>query len=226
MNDQYKSATWAAELITRDLTRFSLPELIYWLQDMQLRVNNGGYVWRKQDEGVFGYQDGPVGRFCTALVIKALRSELERRCSNNLLSSSLPEQSIIAAIKQRANIVEVLEQFTQVFVHGGKWTYRCTLHGEDKNPSGAIYQDTQTAHCFACNQGGDALDIVKLFNHTDTRGAIQYLSKFYNIGTALKAEKKEILNSLNSAILEVDCQSTENLYSDLFSTYVKENERA
>jgi hypothetical protein len=41
--------------------------------------------------------------------------------------------------------------------------YRCTLHGDDKNPSGMLYLDEGRYHCFACNIGGDIFKLLLVF---------------------------------------------------------------
>jgi len=112
-------------------------------------------------------------------VTQAITDELLRR--KNLPKSYKPATEIIPAIKARADITEILENFTEVFAYQGKRTYRCTLHGADRTPSGHIYQDTNSCWCFACQRGGDVIDAVKLFGNMDTAGAIKYLCQFYGI---------------------------------------------
>ena len=165
-----RDANYAGLMEVPNLRRASLCELVYMMQDIDLDLL---------------YHPGAVGINKTVYqgrLTTEIWRELQRRYNMQPLSpDKMPERFIIPALKERADIVDILEQFTDVFIHQGKWTYRCTLHGEDKHPSGVIYKDTKKAWCFACNTGGDVIDMVKLFNHCDTREALNYLGKFYGI---------------------------------------------
>ena len=172
------NANYAGIMEIPNLRRLSVSELVYRLQDIQLDLL---------------YHPGATGINKTvyqARLTTEIRRELQRR--QDMPAGPVNTNiGIIQAIKDRANIVEVLEQFTEVFTHKRQWTYRCTLHGADNTPSGVIYKDENRAHCFACNKGGDVLDIVGMFGKTDLAGAITWACKFYGIEpTILPSTKK------------------------------------
>ncbi len=164
-----------------------MPGLIYKLQDLELNDY---------------YSQGEVGQYYLALVNKRIMRELQRRKTFALPDGTIPAIEVIKAIKQCTDITEVLEQFTAVFTYKGKWTYRCTLHGEDLHPSGVIYRDTNSCYCFACQKGGDVINVVKLFSNMDTGSAITYLCKFYGIKPDIlpaeqySAAKEKLLEAL------------------------------
>jgi len=169
-----RDANYAGLLEVPILRRLSVSALIYKLQDIKL--------------------DYPPVKAINTLIYQArIVTEIQRELQRRQDMPAAPVNTnvgIIRAIKERADIIEVLEQFTEVFIHGGQWTYRCPLHA-DQHPSGKAYKEQNKAHCFQCSKGGDSLDIIGLFGHIDLAGAITWACKFYGIApTTLPASKK------------------------------------
>lgn len=181
-----KEANYAGKLEIPDIRRRSICELVYHLQDIKICVGFG-----PQGQNLDAYH----ARLC-----KEIERELGRR-------KSLPpaqinaDTSIIAAVKERADIVEVLGQFAEVFTHQKLLTYKCPLHS-DNHPSGKIYPDQNKAWCYQCQKGGDVIDMVQLLGKTDIKGALSWLCKFYGINpqiipvTELKPEYEKYINAL------------------------------
>ncbi len=161
-------ANIAGKLEIPHIRRKSISELVYWLQDIEI------------DNNYHPGADGLNKLIYEARTAHEILKEIRRR-KDMPAALANTNSNIIAAIKERADIVEVLEQFTEVFTHQRQWTYRCTLHGKDEHPSGVIYKDENRAHCFSCQKGGDAIDIVCHFGRTDTPGAISWLCRFYGL---------------------------------------------
>jgi len=128
-------------------------------------------------------------RFYEECRLQYILDELERRTRliNNGVTST--NREIISTIKDKVDIVTVLDWYTDVFTYKSKWTFRCTLHGEDKNPSGVIYKDDNRFRCFACGAHGDIFDVVQLFERVELIDAIRKLAKF--IGLEIKPFKKQ-----------------------------------
>jgi hypothetical protein len=59
------------------------------------------------------------------------------------------------------------------FKHGGKAV--CLWHN-DKNPSMHYYPKKNKVYCFACNQGGDAVDVVMKLRDCSLKDAVVYLN--------------------------------------------------
>lgn len=166
----------AIEWFKRDIRRYSADELFYTLQDMEAE-----------------YPDYKTG------CIAAVQSELARRDSFHIPTGSMPHKDVIREIKERSDITDILGKFTDVFVHQGKWTYRCTLHGNDSNPSGVIYKETNSCYCFACLKGGDVIDVVELFGKMSKKQAIEYLSKYYGLNPVVLPTQKRQKGGINLA---------------------------
>lgn len=57
---------------------------------------------------------------------------------------------------------------------GNKLVGVCPFH-EEKHPSFYIYPDTNSYYCFGCNQGGNAINFVRLLYGFSFREAVEYL---------------------------------------------------
>ena len=88
--------------------------------------------------------------------------------------------SVIDEVKQRTDIVEVVNQYTTLTKAGRTFKALCPLHSE-KHPSFFVYPEQQSWHCFgACNTGGDVfsfimkkegiarVDVLEVISHHDT----------------------------------------------------------
>ena len=122
-----------------------------------------------------------------------LLNELERRSRLNNTGVRVTNKEIIQTIKERIQIDTVLSWYTDVFYHQNKWTFRCTLHGDDKHPSGVIYKDDGRFHCFVCNAHGDIFDAVQMFERLELIEAIKKLANF--IGLEIKPFEKQPTDS-------------------------------
>jgi len=115
--------------------------------------------------------------FMTQEHIKGIEWEIERRRKLSYDGVQFTNKEIIQTIKNAIDITDVLAWYTDVFTYKRQWTYRCTLHGDDKHPSGVIYKDDQRFHCFACGKHGDIFDAVMYFERVDLPAAIKKLAR-------------------------------------------------
>lgn len=77
-------------------------------------------------------------------------------------------------VKGRNDIVCVVEQYARLRKSGNKFMGKCPIH-DDKNPSMAVYPNTQSFYCFACGAKGDVISFVMAVENTDFRGAVSIL---------------------------------------------------
>ena len=113
-------------------------------------------------------------------LLRCVLVEIARREKLSYSGIQRVNSNIIKAIKESMGengLVEVLSWYTQVSTHKRQWTFRCTLHGQDKDPSGKIYPDELRWWCYGCNQGGDIFDAVVAFERISLIDAIKKLAK-------------------------------------------------
>lgn len=82
----------------------------------------------------------------------------------------------------RPSVEEVWEWLGGTVV-GRKGTCVLPDH-EDRNPSCSIREDEGKWRCFACNQGGDVVDLVMLAKGVNFLEGIELLKQFKDIGVA------------------------------------------
>ncbi|GHO44254.1 DNA primase [Ktedonospora formicarum] len=84
--------------------------------------------------------------------------------------------SIIETIKAKVDIVEEISLIVTLQKSGKSLKGLCPFHNE-RTPSFYVYPETQTWHCFGCNEGGDIFSFVEKQQGQEFREALEYLSQ-------------------------------------------------
>jgi hypothetical protein len=115
-----------------------------------------------------------------------IEKELTRRRQMSATGIVTNDVQVIQTIKDKLGgrgLVDIIDWYTDVFFHHDKWTFRCTLHGKDHNPSGVIYPDEMKWWCYGCSKGGDCFDAVVAYGKVSLPEAINLLGKYLGIET-------------------------------------------
>ena len=113
---------------------------------------------------------------------------------------------VIDEVKQKTDIVEIVEQYTPPLKKSGKaMRGLCPFHSE-KTPSFFVYPEQQSWHCFgACNAGGDVFSFVMKKENMEFGDALRHLASRAGVvipeyaGPAEKKEEKEALYAVLEA---------------------------
>jgi DNA primase len=101
----------------------------------------------------------------------------------------------VAELKARTDFKGLLTWFGLGVKKNGKgWKILCPFHN-DTVPSCSVDLEKGRFHCFGCHAKGDTIEFVKLYKHTDFKGAVEVL-KEYNGFTGKQGkpvEKKKTL---------------------------------
>ena len=94
--------------------------------------------------------------------------------------SQIIDDSVIQAVKDRADIVEVISSSVQLKRAGRNHLGLCPFHNE-KTPSFNVSTDNQFFHCFGCGANGDVISFVQQHENIDFIDAIKMLANRYGI---------------------------------------------
>jgi len=111
------------------------------------------------------------------------------------LAQFIPE-SIVAEIRQTANIVSVIGEYVQLKRAGNNHVGLCPFHAE-KTPSFSVNEQKQMFKCFGCGVGGNVYTFLMRLNNLTFPEAVKFLAHRYGIQIPtdhLTAEQKKQLN--------------------------------
>ncbi len=111
----------------------------------------------------------------------------------------------VEEIKQKLNIVDVINRFTPLKKRGRNHIACCPFHGE-KTPSFTVSEELQIFKCFGCGKSGDIFTFVQEYERIDFREALTELAAMAGI-VLKKSEfdnkqdsRKKVLSDLNSQV--------------------------
>ncbi len=117
--------------------------------------------------------------------------------------------SVIAEVKQRLDIVELVSEYVTLQKAGRNFKGLCPFHSE-KHPSFFVFPEQQSWHCFgACGTGGDIFSFIMKKEGIDFGQALHILAQKGGITLSPREvpskaedEKKERLFQINEAAAE------------------------
>jgi len=122
--------------------------------------------------------------------------------------------SPIDEIKNRLDIVEVVEGYIKLKKAGKDYKALCPFHKE-KNPSFFVSPSKQIWHCFSCNFGGDMFTFVEKIEGVEFVEALRILAR--KAGVVLKREDPKLKTQRN--ILYDVCEEA----SEFFQKQLEKN---
>jgi DNA primase len=102
----------------------------------------------------------------------------------------------IEAVRERADLVEIISQHVQLKKAGRLFKGLCPFH-QEKTPSFFVDPDKQLYHCFACGEGGNVYTFMMKVENLEFPEAVRTLAQ--RVGYSLRfeealAEKKALLS--------------------------------
>ena len=90
------------------------------------------------------------------------------------------DRATIDTIMDATNIVDVVGEFVTLRRAGVNYKGLCPFH-DDKTPSFMVSPAKQICHCFACGEGGNAVNFLMKHEQITYPEALRWLAKKYNI---------------------------------------------
>lgn len=101
-------------------------------------------------------------------------------------------QNVIDEIRDKADIVEIINSYIPLRKSGRNFKAVCPFHHE-KTPSFMVGPDKQIFHCFGCGEGGNVFNFVMKYERLDFREALEVVAK--KIGFNIPQNKTEYKES-------------------------------
>lgn len=111
----------------------------------------------------------------------------------------------------RADIVEVVEQFVRLKKRGANYIANCPFHNE-KSPSFSVSASKGIFKCFGCGKGGNAVTFVQEHEKTTYPDAIRWLADFYKI-------QLEETKASDEQIQQQQVEESLRLFNEFAATY-------
>lgn len=93
--------------------------------------------------------------------------------------SYIPEE-VIQDIRQKTDIVDVINQYVQLTKKGTNYSASCPFH-EDRNPSFSVHPGKQIYKCFSCGRGGNVYGFLQEIEGINFVAAVQKAAEFSNV---------------------------------------------
>lgn len=102
--------------------------------------------------------------------------------------------SSIEEVKDKIDIIEVVEKYVTLKKVGDKYRGLCPFHDE-KTPSFFVVKTTQDSYfkCFGCGKGGDAINFIQEKENVNFLGAIELLAQQYKIELVKEGQQKYVI---------------------------------
>jgi DNA primase len=97
----------------------------------------------------------------------------------------------LEAVRERADIVEVVRPDTELRKAGIEWVGRCPFHQER---TGSFYVNPvkKVYHCHGCGVGGDVFDYVRARHALDFMGTVEWLAERFAVPLEYEEESPEV----------------------------------
>lgn len=113
--------------------------------------------------------------------------------------------SPVEQIKERLNIVELIQEYIPLQKSGSQFKARCPFH-QEKTPSFSVSEQKQFFHCFGCGKSGDVFAFVQAMENVEFVEALRLLAQKANVelkgySREDRTEKTRIIDCLHEAAI-------------------------
>ncbi len=109
------------------------------------------------------------------------------------------------AIKDRVDIVQLIQEYLPLKKAGANWKAPCPFHHE-KTPSFMVHPEKQIWHCFGCGKGGDIFTFVQEMEGLDFSETLKLLADRAGIKIE-SSQYNEINKSQKNRIYEINSKA-------------------
>lgn len=127
----------------------------------------------------------------------------------------------VEEIKQRLDIVDVIQAYVPLKRAGANWKGVCPFH-QEKSPSFMVSQTKQIYHCFGCHEGGDVLAFVQKMEGLDFYETLKILGE--RVGVKVEKQNRPEHEVKKKDRLREILSLTEVFYNKLLTSHPQTEE--
>ncbi|MCP2604725.1 DNA primase [Candidatus Aminicenantes bacterium AH-873-B07] len=120
-------------------------------------------------------------------------------------------------IRDKADIVELASQYTNLRQRGKRWVGLCPFHSE-KSPSFTIDAEKKLYHCFGCGAGGDIFTLIMEKEKLSFWEAVKFLCQKYNIPLPERDSSYSKINAETEKLYQIHEETLKFFRKNLVST--------
>ncbi len=128
------------------------------------------------------------------------------------------DKATIDRIFDAADIVDVVSEFVTLRKRGVNYWGLCPFH-DDKSPSFSVSPSKNICKCFACGEGGTAVQFIMKHEQLSYHDALLYLAKKYNI----EVHERELTDKEKQARNDRDSMFIVNAWAQKYFTSILDN---
>ena len=125
----------------------------------------------------------------------------------------------IEEVLQRADIVEIIEQFIRLKKRGANYVANCPFHNES-TPSFSVNPARGIFKCFGCGKGGNAVTFVQEHEKLSFPEAIKWIASYYKIALqeTERSPEQQIVQQVEESIRVINEFATTHFQTNLRDT--------
>ena len=125
----------------------------------------------------------------------------------------------IEEVLQRADIVEIIEQFIRLKKRGANYVANCPFHNES-TPSFSVNPARGIFKCFGCGKGGNAVTFVQEHEKLSFPEAIKWIASYYKIALqeTERSPEQQIVQQVEESMRVINEFSATHFQSNLWDT--------
>lgn len=128
------------------------------------------------------------------------------------------DNNFISSIKDKANIVDIINEYVDLKSNGTNYKACCPFHNE-KTPSFMVSETKQIFKCFGCDKSGDVIQFIEFIENVDFVEAVKILAEKLN----MKIPEDNInndsgKNNYHAILKDINTEAARYYYKKLISS--------
>lgn len=128
------------------------------------------------------------------------------------------DNNFISSIKDKANIVDIINEYVDLKSNGANYKACCPFHNE-KTPSFMVSETKQIFKCFGCDKSGDVIQFIEFIENVDFIEAVKILAEKLNMKIPEDSGNNDSEKNNYLAILkDINTEAARYYYKKLISS--------